>query len=434
MTTALCAPSRASLLIGKYGHQSGFTRNGNKLAVSQLTFPKVLQSAGYQTAIIGKWHQGTQPQGFDYYSVLNGQGRYWAAPFLETGHPWPGGKNVKNKNEGGRGGSSDKSVIVHKGYLTDVITDLSIEWLEKRDRSKPFCLLVHHKASHVPHTYPEKYKSLFTENLPYPDTFDDDWAGREPLSKEGEAFSKFISIRGDLNGDELGEKKRMDKSDPEAYKKWAYQIFMKGYYRLVTCLDENVGRLLDHLDKAGLSENTLVVYTSDNGFFIGDHGLYNKMWMYEEALRLPLLVRLPGRIQSGSVCKSLVSMIDFAATFADYAGAPMPAEFQGQSIRPLLEGKPQEPGREVRYYHYYGQYGVPAHCGIRTQTHKLICFYEEKGGPVWELYDLTKDPDEIHNLAGNPEQGSVLNSMKKKLFETMKSYGDPLAKQMGASD
>lgn len=416
-TLSLCAPSRAALLTGKYAHQNGFLRNGDKFDGSQLTFPKVLQAAGYQTAIIGKWHLGTQPLGFDYYSVLNGQGQYWDAPLLETGHAWPAGKNM--------------DAVVRKGYLTDVITDLSIEWMEKRDKTKPFCLMVHHKAPHEPHNYPEKYKKLFTDNLPYPESFDDDWSGRGPLCKATGGFSKLTNINANgLEGDELGDKPMMERSDPEAFKKWAYQTFMKDYCRLVTALDDDIARLLDYLDRSGLAENTLVVYTSDNGFFLGDHGLYNKMWMYEPSLRLPLLARLPGRIPPGSVNSGIVSIIDFAATFADYAGAKIPAEFQGQSLRLLLEGKTPDNWREVHYYHYYGQFGVPAHCGIRTRTHKLIYFYDEKGGPVWELFDLSKDPGEMKNLADDPEQADVLSSLKKKLFEAMDAYKDPLAGEL----
>ena len=414
-TLSLCAPSRAALLTGKYAHQNGFFRNQDKFDGSQLTFPKVLQSAGYQTALIGKWHLATQPQGFDYYSILNGQGQYWDAPFLETG--------------------AEKPAVVRKGYFTEVVTDLSIEWMEKRDTAKPFCLMIHHKAPHTPHNYPVKYKKLFTGDLPYPESFADDWSGRDPLCKATGLFSKFANINAsDLKGDELGADPILNRSDREAFTKWSCQTFMKGYYRLVTALDDNVVRLLDYLDRSGLAENTLVIYTSDNGFFLGDHGLYNKMWMYEQSLRIPLLVRLPGRIQPGSVSGGMVSVIDFASTFADYAGAKIPAEFQGQSIRPLLEGKTPDNWRGAHYYHYYGQFGVPAHCGIRTATHKLICYYDQPDGPVWELFDLSKDSDELHNLSTHPEQASILNALKEKLFETMETYGDPLVKKLQSCD
>ena len=264
---SLCAPSRAALLTGKHSVSNGFFRNQDTFNQKQITFPKILQTAGYQTAIVGKWHLKTEPQGFDYYNVLPGQGRFFDCPIKEKGKIW------KDGNKGG---------TVRKGYLTDVITDISIDWIEKRNRQKPFCIMVHHKAPHTEHAYPEKYANILEDvSLPQPDTFNDDYNDKNPDLKNGTCgFSKLINIiPAHIRA------KAPAQIGTEEYKLWAYQAFFKGYLRLVAGLDENIGRLLNYLDSTGLTQNTIIVYTSDNGFFIGHHGLFNKMWMYEESMR-----------------------------------------------------------------------------------------------------------------------------------------------------
>ena len=433
---SLCTPNRAVVLTSLYPHQSGVRRIGNPLDTALLTFPKVLQAAGYQTAIVGKWHLGSQPQGFDYYSIFNDQGRYWDCPFLESGRPWVRGINAQTPVDDPRQAADPAStglapMVIRPGYVTDVVTDTSIAWLENRDKNKPFCLLVHHKTAHTPHQYPERYKELFTEDIPYPDTFDDDWATRDTLRSTPAGFSKFTAITGDLGGDELGKKPVMDRSDPVAFRKWSYQVFMKGYLRLLTALDENVARLLDYLDQEGLAENTLVVYTSDNGFFLGDHGLYNKMWMYDESIRIPLIARFPGKIAPGTVRLQMVGSLDLGPTFAALAGAEIPKEFQGTSLVPLFENV-ETPlwSRTTHYYHYYDQWGAPSHCGIRTATYKLLCFYDQADGPIWELFDLATDPNELTNIADRPQHEELLRTMKKQLIEEVKANGDPVLEKI----
>ena len=403
-TNSLCAPSRAALITGKYSHKNGFYRNGDRFDRTQQTFPRLLQKAGYETALIGKWHLGTEPAGFNYYSVLPGQGRFFDCPLKEKGKPW---------QDGSKGGE------VRSGYLTDVITDLSIEWMKKRRKDKPFCLMVHHKAPHTPHHYPKKYAALYTDqDLPEPDTFNDDFATRaDALIQTQGRWSKL---------DNILPAHFVEKVPPElkgnAFKKWAYQSFFKNYLRLVAALDDNIGRLLDYLDQANLTQNTIVVYTSDNGFFLGDHGLFNKMWIYEESLRLPLLIRYPREIPAGTVNNELASILDFAPTFLDYAGAPIPEDLQGRSLRPLLPGKPPGDWRTAHYYHYYGQYDVPPHYGIQTQHYKLVHFYKLESERCWELYDLKTDPQELINIIDKSEVRSMVEKLKMELFELREKY------------
>lgn len=402
-TVALCAPARASLITGKYCHKHGFYRNSDAFDGSQQSFPKLLQAAGYETAIFGKWHLGTQPEGFDHYSLLNGHGCYFNPEMIQPHHTW------------GRG-------EVEQGYLTELLAEQPIRWLRERKSDQPFCAMIHHKAPHTQHEYPERYEALYREDLPFPDTFDDDFATRAVLRNAEARWSKLTHIvPNDLKGNELGDGPEADRSDQEAFKRWAYQTFFKGYLRLIAAMDESIGRVLDYLDASGLAENTLVVYTSDNGFFLGDHGLYNKMWMYEESLGLPLLMRLPGAIAPGNVRTELASILDFAPTFLELAGAPVPEDLQGRSLLPLLRTQsPPADWRDGHYYHYYGQFGVPSHCGIRTETHKLIWFYEATDpDEAWELFDLQKDPHERVNLAPEPGSANRLNAMRGKLREQM---------------
>jgi arylsulfatase A-like enzyme len=408
---SLCAPSRANLITGRYSHHNGFLRNGDSFDGSQLTFPKIMQTGKYQTALIGKWHLRSQPTGFDYYSVIPGHGRFFDCDFKDTGKSWRRGQKVK-------------------GYLTDVITDKAIDWIKTRDQSKPFCLMVHHKAPHTPHHYPEKYEKLYADaDLPMPENFGADYSQRgTTLAESRGRWSKLDYItKPHFNKKMPGHLKEGTKE----YKEWAYQCFFKGYLRLVASLDENVGRLLDHLDESGLNKNTIVIYTSDNGFFLGNFGLFNKMWMYEESLRLPLLVRHPDKIKSGTVNNEIISMLDFAPTFLDYAQVKVSDELQGRSFRTILEGNSPPDWRKSHYYHYYGQFDVPAHYGVRTETHKLIHYYEKDN---WELFDLKKDPKEMQNIYNQPEQSQVAGKMKTMLKEQQKRYENPGIEQKNPLD
>ena len=413
VTVALCGPSRATLLTGKYCHLHGYKLNETPFDGSQQTFPKLLQKAGYATAVVGKWHLDSQPEGFDYYNIIHGHGQFFDCPFKDSAQPW---------------GSNESGFVPRPGYLTDVITDISLDWLEnKRDPAQPFCLLIEHKSPHLTHHYPPRYEKLFREPVPLPATFHDDWSTREALRAYESRWSKFSQmVEYEMQGNELGNQPFPARDTP-GFREWAYQIYLKGYLRLVASLDENVGRVLDYLDSHGLRENTLVIYTSDHGCFLGEHGLYNKMWMYDPAIRVPLLARWPGHIAPGSHPDALVSFLDIAPTLLDLAGAPVPADLQGQSLVPILEGRPNPTPRDTHYYHYYRQYDVPSMCGIRTATHKLICYYELTGEDRWELFDLTTDPDELHNLARDPQHAGLRNQLQARLRQAAQDYADPIA-------
>lgn len=398
---SLCGPSRAAILSGRYSVHNGYMRNGNSFDRNQLTFPKLLQQAGYQTAIIGKWHLVTQPAGFDYYNVIPFQGEFFDCRMKETGQAWQ---------------DRDKGGIVQPGYLTEVITDKAIDWLKKRDKEKPFCLLVHHKAPHEPYHYPEQYKELLEGKIiAEPDNFNDTFEGKNPILANNKCeYSKFDYIGMPFLKDILPQD--IEKGTIE-YKKGSFQIVMKGYHRLVAALDDNIGRLMNFIDNSDLKKNTIVVYTSDNGWFLGDHGMFNKMWMYEESLKVPLIIRYPEKVKPATVSDDFVSVLDFATTFLDYAGIEKPEQFQGQSIKPLLSGETPNDWRSAHFYHYFGQFEVPSHYGIRTKDYKLIYFYETENEPKWELYDLQKDPKELVNLIDDTGYSEIVKKMRSILIE-----------------
>ena len=395
-TNSICGPSRAVILTGKYSHLNGFTRNGYRFDGSQPTVAKLLQKAGYQTAIIGKWHLESDPTGFDYWNILPGQGAYYDPVFIEMGQ--------KKK---------------HQGYVTDLITDFVVEYLKKRDPNKPFFLMYHHKAPHRNWQPGPKYKTLYDDvDIPEPATLFDDWSGRASAARLQE-----MTIARHLTKTDV-------KQDPppglsgDALTRWYYQRYIKDYLRCVASVDENVGRVLDYLDQSGLATNTLVVYTSDQGFFLGDHGWYDKRFMYEESLRMPLLIRWPGRIKPGSVCDKIVLNLDFAETFLDCAGAEVPKDMQGRSFRPLLEGQPAPDWRTAMYYRYYefpAVHAVQKHYGIRTERYKLI-FYHERG--EWELFDLQKDPHELKSVYDDPGYAPVVKDLQQQLDALKRQYQD----------
>ncbi len=399
-TNSICAPCRAVILTGKYSHINGKIDNTseNPFDGSQQTFPKLLQGAGYQTAMIGKWHLRTEPTGFDYWNVLPGQGKYHNPKFIEMGQ-----------------------TKKHEGYVTDLITDFSIDWLEKRNSDKPFTLMYHHKAPHRNWQPNQKYKEIFKDKeFAVPDTFDDDYSGRSDAARQ-----QKMTIEHDFRVPSDTKVKPPEGLLGRDLKLWKYQRYMQDYLACVASIDENVGRLLEYLDDSGLSENTMVIYTSDQGFFLGEHGWFDKRFMYEESLRMPLLVRYPKEIKAGSVNDDIVLNLDFAPTFLDLAGVDIPGDIQGESLRSLLTGNTPRNWRKSMYYHYYeypGAHAVKRHYGIRTKRYKLIHFYYDID--AWELYDLKKDPNEVNNLYDDPGFAGIIEKLKAELQKLRKQYGD----------
>jgi arylsulfatase A-like enzyme len=418
-TNSICAPSRAVILTGKHSHLNGQKTNFDTFDGSQPTFPKLLQKAGYQTAMIGKWHLKSDPTGFDHWEVLIGQGPYYNPTMVRNGEK-----------------------VKHPGYTTDIITDLSLEWLESaRKADKPFLLMCQHKAPHRNWQPGPKYLTLYDDvTLPEPDTLFDDWAGRGTAARMQEMTVadhltrldlKLTPPRG-LTEEQLAawkaaydpKNKAFAEAKPEGRNlvKWKYQRYAKDYLRCVASVDENVGRLLDYLDTSGLARNTVVIYTSDQGWFLGEHGWYDKRWMYEESFRMPLLVRWPAAVKPGAVNENLCQNLDFAATFLDLAGVPTPPDMQGRSLVPLLRGKTPPGWRESVYYHYYeypAEHAVNRHEGVRTPQYKLIHFYQLE---EWELYDLKKDPDERKNVYNEPAYKEVVTRLKTELERLRREY------------
>ncbi|MDW8264260.1 MAG: sulfatase, partial [Gemmataceae bacterium] len=394
VTNAICGPSRATVLTGKYSHLHGFYNNTNsKFDGSQTTFPKLLQQAGYQTAVIGKWHLVTDPTGFDHWHILPGQGQYYNPVMIRDGQK-----------------------VQHHGYTTDLIADFSLEWLKQRDKSRPFLLLCHHKAPHrewVPalrhlgHDHDRRY--------PEPPTLFDDYAQRGLAVRDQDmSLEKTFTERDAkltpppyLTPEQLKTWNAYYEPRNEAFRqanlqgrdliRWRYNRFLHDYLGCVKAVDEAVGKLLKFLDDEKLTANTLVVYSSDQGFFLGEHGWFDKRWIFEESLRTPLLVRWPGVARPGTVNRNLTSLLDLAETFLEAAGLPIPADMQGRSLLPLLRGETPPDWRQSFYYHYY-EYPVPhrvrPHYGVVTDRFKLVHFYKPDVD-YWELYDREKDPHEL---------------------------------------
>jgi len=430
VNNALCGPSRASFLTGKLSHKNGFKDNTSTFDGSQDSFVKQLHTNGYQTAWIGKWHLESEPQGFDYWKVLVGQGFYYNPDFLEI----------------------NKGKVTDKGYVTDIITDESEKWLDNRDKSKPFCLVVGHKATHRV-WIPEEHV-LDDYQFPLPKNFYDTYENRIPAQMQDMNIEKTMLLGYDLKiNPEVGQgSENYSRMTPEqkaqfdAYYKpiekeflqskltgkalteWKYQRYMHDYVSTAVSLDKNIGRLMEYLDKNGLAENTIVVYTSDNGFFLGEHGWFDKRFMYEESFKVPLIVRYPKIIKPKSVSNELVESIDFGPTFLELAGAKIPSDMQGESIVSMLENKKKF--RDYAYYHYYewGEHSVVPQFGIKTKRYKIIRFHGPYNG--WEFYDLEKDPSEMKNLYGNPKYKKVIDSMKEKLNVVIKKYQDVDAEQI----
>ena len=438
VANSISGPSRACMLTGKHSLANGFTDNSSSFDGAQQTFPKLLQKQGYETAVIGKWHLTSEPTGFDHWDILIGQGDYYNPTFIRNGEK-----------------------IQREGYATNVTTDLALDWLESgRDASKPFCLLLHHKAPHRTWMPDTCDLELFADsNFPLPATFYDNYDGREAAQIQKMSISKDMDIVYDLkmadkdsaihsrpdleewgrriyNNMNTAQKKAWDAHYDvviEKFKKagltgkeldaWKYQQYMRDYLRVIVSVDRNVGRVLDYLEEKGLDENTLVVYTSDQGFYMGEHGWFDKRWMYEESFRTPLLVRLPGSEVRGDVA-GMVQNIDYAPTFLELAGAEIPEDIHGESFLPLLKGEEWNTGRDGIYYHYYeypDEHAVKRHLGVRTERYKLIHFYEDG---VWELFDLENDKHELNNIYGKPGTEEITAQLKDKLVVLQKRYGE----------
>lgn len=416
-TNSICTPSRASILTGTYNHVNGVTTLLTLLDNKLQTFPKLLQENGYQTAIFGKWHLGMGPEhcptGFDDWAVLPGQGRYHNPEFLFKGPD----------------GGTKRTV---PGYVTDLITDMSLDWLKERDKERPFCLLYQHKAPHRPWYPDEKHAGMYlNEDIPEPATLQDDYTNRASAAKAAE-----MRVGVDMNSTDL--KCEIPHELPEEeMRKWGYQRYIKDYLRVVASIDDNVGRVLDYLEQEGLAENTIVIYTSDQGFFLGDHGWFDKRFMYEESLRMPFIIKYPKEVQPGSVNDDIVLNLDFAPLFLDMAGVPIPDSIQGQSFRQILQGNTPKEWRQSMYYRYWmhkRDHNVNAHYGIRTKSHKLIYYYSDPLGqpgadegtyePEWELFDIENDPYELNNVYDDPAYADIANILKSELHRIQQEVGD----------
>jgi N-acetylglucosamine-6-sulfatase len=430
-TNSICGPSRASILTGKHSHLNGFKRNGNRFDPDQMTFPKLLQKVGYKTAVFGKWHLGTNPTGFDEWMVYPGQGSYYKPDYIT-----PEGKKVI------------------PGYSVEVTTDLALDFLTKQKKDKPFMLMCQYKAPHRNWMPGPKYLTKYDDiSIPEPETLFDDYSKRASvLGKHKMGIDAHMSFFYDLKVDGHEDKRyakamssflgRMSKEQRQAWDaaygpknkaflkanlegkdlvRWKYQRYVKDYLRCVAAVDDGVGRILESLDKLGLSENSIVIYASDQGFYLGEHGWYDKRWIYEESLKMPLVMRWPGKIKPGTKIKKLTQNIDFAPFFLEAAGAKVPEEIQGMSLMPLFKN-PNAKWREAIYYHYYeaGGHGVPAHYGIRDERYKLMHYPRTD---EWNLVDLKKDPQEMQSVHDKPAYKKTLADMREKLSGLQNKYG-----------
>ncbi len=437
VTNSICGPSRAAILTGKYSHMNEYVANvyrAGDFDGSQQTFPKLLQDVGYQTAMIGKWHLGSEPTGFDHWDILPGQGHYYNPTFINR----------------------DSTYDVH-GYVSDIITDKTLEWLRGRENSpEPFIVMMHHKAPHREWEPGPKYLNRF-QGVDFPEPFNlfDDYSGMGTAAREqdmsiehtmrivedlkmwppdasGGVYNRTIGRMDeeqrklwDMTYEPIREEfERLDLQGIDLVR-WKYQRYMYDYLATIQSVDESVGRILQYLEETGMDENTIVIYTSDQGFYLGEHGWFDKRFMYEESYRTPLVIKWPGQIEPGSVNKDIVSNLDFAQTFLDAAGLPDPDDMQGRSMLPLLRGERVEDWRTAHYYHYYeypAVHSVKRHYGIATDRYKLMHFYYDID--EWEMYDLETDPHEMQNVYDDPEYLSVRDDLHVRLDQLREKYGE----------
>ena len=428
-TNAICGPSRAAILTGTYSHVNGYYKNykGGVFDNQQWTYPQALQNAGYQTALVGKWHLASEPVGFDYYKyhISKGeQGLYWDPVYNDNGE-----------------------TIKEKGYATNLTTDFALDWLRQRNEKEPFCLLLQYKAPHREWAPDTKYEALWEDiEMPYPSNFNDSYEGRELTAGDTEMTMDYFS-RQDMKmtaPDSLSKKKQRQWSQygfkpsevvtpsielsPQEVREWKYQKYIKDYLATIRSVDDNIGRVLAYLKENGLEENTILIYASDQGFFLGEHGFFDKRFMYEESLKMPFIIRYPGKIKAGTVVNDIVSNIDFAPTLLEMAGVSIPEKVQGNSFFKILKGQASNNWRQSMYYHYYEYpyyHRVQPHYGIRNQRYKLIHFYYNID--AWEFYDLENDPSEMNNLINNSAHASTISLLKSELYKLKDSYGNTLS-------
>lgn len=441
-TNALSGPSRACILTGKFGHVNGFTDNACRFDSTQVTFPKLLQAEGYRTGIVGKWHLISEPQGFDFWSILTGQeeqGDYYNPDFNENG-----------------------VAIQEKGYATDIITDKALSFIdEATSEGKPYCLMFHHKAPHRNWMPSPENLGIFNDRVfPEPENLFDDYSSRtQAASSQDMSIASTLKEDWDLKvltreeilagGNRLlGVYSRMPEEVQHKWDSvyapriaeyrsgklkgkelvsWKYQQYMRDYLATVLSVDQSIGRLLEHLEKNGTLDNTIIVYTSDQGFFLGEHGWFDKRFMYEECQRMPLIIRYPKAIRPGSTSNAICMNVDFAPTFLDFAGVDIPEDMQGRSLKMVLEneGKTPEDWREAAYYHYYeypAEHSVKRHYGIRTADFKLIHFYNDIDS--WEMYDEKADPREMNNIYDDPAYSAQRERLTTLLRQIQQEYGD----------
>ena len=440
VANSLSGPSRACIITGKHSCANKFYDNTTCVFdATQQTFPKLLQQAGYQTAIVGKWHLESLPTGFDFWEVLPGQGDYYNPDFI----------------------TQQNDTVRREGYITDIITDDAIDWMEnKRDKAKPFCLMINHKAIHRNWMADTTDLALYEDKVfPLPETFYDDYEGRPAAAAQEMSIAEDMDLIYDLKMIAPGKDSRLRelyesflgrmKPDERAawdrfynplvedfYKRdlkgrelaeWKFQRYMRDYMKTVKSLDDNVGRVLDYLEEKDLLKNTLVVYTSDQGFYMGEHGWFDKRFMYEESMRTPLIMRLPDGFSRRGDITELVQNIDYAPTFLELAGAAVPDDIHGLSLVPLLKGEHPDDWRTALYYHFYeypAEHMVKRHYGIRTDRYKLIHFYNDID--EWELYDMQNDPHELDNLYGREGYDELTAELKSRLLSLQEQYGDPV--------
>lgn len=425
-TNSICTPSRAAILTGQYSHHNGVYTLSDTLKPEQANIAKELQTAGYQTAVIGKWHLKAQPAGFDYFNVLPGQGRYHN-PVLRTKENWGNGE----------GGGQE-----YPGFSSDVISGLSIDWLKQRNTDKPFMLFCHFKATHEPFDYPERFASLLEGvDIPEPENLYDQGPETTGRTFNGQVLENLAS-RYEENtrnpnywAQYPGLPFSTDGLDAREIRHKTYQKLAHDFIRCGAALDDNIGKLLNYLDEAGLADNTIVIYTADQGYFLGEHGFFDKRLIYEESLRMPFVIRYPKELNGGKRIDDIILNIDFAALLADYAGIKKPDFVEGESFRSNLRGETPENWRQSAYYRYWLHLkDRPAHFGLRNERYKLIFFYGQPLNmtgvdsnatqPNWEFYDLEKDPHENHNAYGQAEYASIIGEMKAELLRQRAAIGD----------
>jgi len=424
-TNSICTPSRATILTGQYSNKNGVYTLEDALSPDKSNIAKDLHAAGYQTAMFGKWHLKKQPAGFDTFAVLPGQGIYHDPSYL-TKDNW---------------NDEEKEGEKKKGFVDDISTDMTIDWLKARDTSKPFFVMCHFKATHEPFDFADRNKDLFDGvEFPYPENFSDSGASTTGRSFIGQSLEQMgknweRASTGKWWTTYPGLPFSTEGLSKEEARKKIYQKLIKDYLRCAAGNDDNIGRLLDYLKQAGLDENTVVIYTADQGYFLGEHDFMDKRLMYEESLQMPFVIRYPQEIKPGTRVNDMVLNIDFAALFADYAGIKKPAYIQGESFRKILEGGHEKNWRHEMYYRYWQHDAIrPAHFGIRNERYKLIFFYglpldmtgteKKTTPPAWEFYDLQKDPNEDHNAINDPQYASIIKKMKKELEKVKKEAGD----------